>query len=112
MIINNIPNVPQAILGSIVDWASKLTQALKQFSAQDLVQLTIFPGFVIPWERPTVRDDSWYFLEGQLLQIANDKGLYQVYGNTYSLGGDAAGTFRLPTPSAQPWTGAKWMVKR
>ena len=111
MIINNIPNVPVNV-ESVISWATKLTQALKQFSAQDLVQLTVFSGFVIPWERATVRDDSWYFLEGQLLQIDQDKGLYQIYGTKYNQPGDPAGSFRLPNPSSNPWTGAKWMVKR
>ena len=83
---------------------------LKLFSNSNLQNQVLAPGLTVVFDG-ALPLPGWFFFDGQLLNIADDRGLWQIYGNTYSLGGDPADTFRLPTRTG-PYTDARWMVKR
>lgn len=108
--IRNLPGIPNGPWDSL-SFVRKLLKALANFTPQEIRKIAVEPGFVMPWPDTAVKDDSWYFLEGQVLSRETDLGLFRVYGTGFNTGGEGTNEFRLPAPAA-PYTGHKWMVKR
>jgi len=63
--------------------------ASKRFSQTTIIgTIEVFPGIALP--------SGWLLCDGSILQVNEYTRLYEIIGDTYNLGGESIGEFRIP----------------
>lgn len=90
---------PKSVDGLLM-WAQSLVQKLQEPAADPVP-----PGAIMAFVGGNL-PDGWLPCQGQVIKSSDYPGLYRNVGTAFNIGGEAAGSFRLPDGRGRTFIGA------